>query len=697
MLKFGKGVVKYRIPILILSFLLLIPSAFGYFKTRINYDILYYLPQDIETMVGQDILLNDFGKGAYAMVVVEGLEDKYVAALKSEIEDVPHVADVLWYDSIADLDIPMEVLPDEVYDAFNSDNATMMMLFFDTTTSADETMEAIEQIRTLGGEQAFLSGMSAIVTDTKNLVEEELVPYVLIAVALSFLVLAITMDSFLIPILFLLSIGMAIIYNLGSNIIKGEISFITMALAAVLQLGVTMDYSIFLWGSYKEEKENYSDHKEAMAHAIAMTITSVVGSSLTTVAGFIALCFMTFTLGLDLGVVMAKGVVLGVIACVTILPSMILVLDKAIEKTTHKALTLHCEKLAHFVTKNHVVFAVLMVILWIPSIIGYRNMNVYYNLDSSLPDYLPSVQANTKLDEEMGMNAVHIILADSHMPSKDAKAMLKEIRNVDGVQMALGMDSIVGSMIPDSMIPSDVSGMLKGDHYQLMLVTTKYKTASDEVNNQITELQEITKKYDENSMVIGEAACTKDLINITDRDFKVVNIVSIAAIFILILLVLKSFSLPVILVVVIELAIYINLGLCWFLGTTEPFIASVVIGTVQLGATVDYAILMTNRFKRERASGKSKTEAVETALAVSIPSILASALGFFAATIGVGIYSDVDLIGSLCMLMARGALISMVVVILILPSMLYLFDGLIQKTSWGLRGKVAKKRAAKQQ
>ena len=697
MLKFGKGVVKYRIPILILSFLLLIPSAFGYFKTRINYDILYYLPQDIETMVGQDILLNDFGKGAYAMVVVEGLEDKYVAALKSEIEDVPHVADVLWYDSIADLDIPMEVLPDEVYDAFNSDNATMMMLFFDTTTSADETMEAIEQIRTLGGEQAFLSGMSAIVTDTKNLVEEELVPYVLIAVALSFLVLAITMDSFLIPVLFLLSIGMAIIYNLGSNIIKGEISFITMALAAVLQLGVTMDYSIFLWGSYKEEKENYSDHKEAMAHAIAMTITSVVGSSLTTVAGFIALCFMTFTLGLDLGVVMAKGVVLGVIACVTILPSMILVCDKAIEKTTHKALTLHCEKLAHFVTKNHVVFAVLMVILWIPSIIGYKNMNVYYNLDSSLPDYLPSVQANTKLDEEMGMNAVHIILADSHMSSKDAKAMLKEIRNVDGVQMALGMDSIVGSMIPDSMIPSDVSGMLKGDHYQLMLVTTKYKTASDEVNNQITELQEITKKYDENSMVIGEAACTKDLINITDRDFKVVNIVSIAAIFILILLVLKSFSLPIILVVVIELAIYINLGLCWFLGTTEPFIASVVIGTVQLGATVDYAILMTNRFKRERASGKSKTEAVETALAVSIPSILASALGFFAATIGVGIYSDVDLIGSLCMLMARGALISMVVVILILPSMLYLFDGLIQKTSWGLREKVAKKRAAKQQ
>ena len=697
MLKFGKGVVKYRIPILILSFLLLIPSAFGYFKTRINYDILYYLPQDIETMVGQDILLNDFGKGAYAMVVVEGLEDKYVAALKSEIEDVPHVADVLWYDSIADLDIPMEVLPDEVYDAFNSDNATMMMLFFDTTTSADETMEAIEQIRTLGGEQAFLSGMSAIVTDTKNLVEEELVPYVLIAVALSFLVLAITMDSFLIPVLFLLSIGMAIIYNLGSNIIKGEISFITMALAAVLQLGVTMDYSIFLWGSYKEEKENYSDHKEAMVHAIAMTITSVVGSSLTTVAGFIALCFMTFTLGLDLGVVMAKGVVLGVIACVTILPSMILVCDKAIEKTTHKALTLHCEKLAHFVTKNHVVFAVLMVILWIPSIIGYKNMNVYYNLDSSLPDYLPSVQANTKLDEEMGMNAVHIILADSHMSSKDAKAMLKEIRNVDGVQMALGMDSIVGSMIPDSVIPSDVSGMLKGDHYQLMLVTTEYKTASDEVNNQITELQEITKKYDENSMVIGEAACTKDLINITDRDFKVVNIVSIAAIFILILLVLKSFSLPVILVVVIELAIYINLGLCWFLGTTEPFIASVVIGTVQLGATVDYAILMTNRFKRERASGKSKTEAVETALAVSIPSILASALGFFAATIGVGIYSDVDLIGSLCMLMARGALISMVVVILILPSMLYLFDGLIQKTSWGLREKVAKKRAAKQQ
>lgn len=690
MLKFGERVVKWRITILIISILLLVPSIFGYLATRINYDILYYLPKDIETMQGQDILLEDFGKGAYAMFVAEGMRDKEVSALRQKIEEVPHVVDVIWYDSIADLSVPQEILPDEIYDFYNSEDATLMAIFFDTTTSADETMDAIEEIRKISGEQCFLSGMSAIVTDTKLLVEQELFIYVAIAAGLAFLVMAVTLDSFLIPVLFLLSIGMAIIYNLGTNIIKGEISFITMALAAVLQLAVTMDYSIFLYESYKEQKQIYEDRPEAMAHAIAATLNSVVGSSLTTVAGFIALCFMTFTLGMDLGIVMAKGVVIGVICCVTLLPSMILVCDKAIEKTSHKALNLSFHRLSGFVTKYYPVFAVLMVLLWIPAIIGYNNMEVYYKLDESLPDYLPSVQANAELDENFNMNSIHMVLVDGQMSQKDVKAMTEELSAVDGVEAALGMDSMLGSRLPSEVIPDEVTSMLKSEDWQLMLLTSEYATASDEVNAQLEQLSDIVKRYDADGMVIGEAACTKDLITITDHDFAVVNVTSIAMIFILIMFVLGSVSLPVILVMIIELAIYVNLGICWYTGTVQSFIASVVIGTIQLGATVDYAILMTNRYKKERLAGSGKRAAAQTALEKSVPSIITSALGFFAATIGVGLYSDVDLISSLCLLMSRGAIISMFAVILFLPSMYMVFDGLIIRTTRGMRGLVKK-------
>ena len=687
MLKFGEKIVKLRIPILILSVLLLIPAAIGFFNTRINYDILYYLPDDIDTMQGQDILMDEFGKGAYALFVCEGMEYKDVASLKADLEQVDHVADVIWYDSVADLSVPVEVLPDSIREVFNSadGDATLMAIFFDTTTSADETMDAIAAIRTLSGEHCFLSSMSAIVTDTKNLVEQEMPVYVIIAALLCCLVLAVTMDSFMIPVLFMLSIGMAILYNLGTNFIKGEISFITMALVAVLQLGVTMDYSIFLWGSYKEQMELYPDKKEAMSHAIAATITSVTGSSLTTIAGFIALCFMSFTLGLDLGVVMAKGVVLGVICCVTVLPSLILVFDKAIWKTAHRTFQLRTGGVSSFVQKHYKLFAIVMLLLWIPAMYGNANYNVYYKLDNSLPDSLPSVQANQVLNEKFDMSSVEMVLCRSDLSQKEVKAMLNEMESVDGINFALGLNSITGPLVPDKLIPDAAREKLESGGYQLLMISSQYEVATDEVNAQCNELEKIVKSYDPGGMLIGEAPCTRDLITITDHDFMVVSAVSIVAIFVIILLVLRSISLPIILVAVIELAIFINMSLAYYTGTTLPFIASICIGTIQLGATVDYAILMTTRYKRERMEGRSKQEAVHTALSTSIHSVISSALGFFAATIGVGIYSDVDLIGSLCLLMARGAIISMVVVILFLPSMFMLFDKLICKTTLGLR------------
>ena len=684
--KLRKIIVKHRVLILILAVLLLIPSAFGYFNTRVNYDILYYLPDEIETMVGQDILKDEFGKGAFAMEIVENMPYKDVAKVKASIEQVDGVADVIWYDSIADLSVPVSILPDEIREVFNAENSTLMAIFFEDTTSADSTMEAIDEIRKITGDQCFLSGMSAIVTDTKSLSSHETPIYVLIAVILTCIILALFMDSFLLPLLFMISIGMAIVYNLGSNYFLGEISYITKALSAVLQLGVTLDYSIFLWHSYEENQVYFpGDKEQAMEHAISNTFSSVVGSSITTVAGFVALCFMSFTLGLDLGVVMAKGVIFGVIGCITILPAMILMCDKAIEKTRHKPILPNMEKPAAFITKHKGIFIGMFLILLVPSVIGYRGTKVYYNLDSSLPLDLPSVQANTKLSEDYSMNATHMVLASSSLSSKDAKAMLKEMENVDGIKFALGMDSIVGSAIPKEYIPESVrEKLVKGD-WQLMLVQSEYKVASDEVNAQCDELKEIIKRYDDQAMLIGEAPCTKDLIEITDKDFKTVSAVSIVAIFIIIALVLQSVSLPFLLVAVIEFAIFMNLGMPYYTGTVIPFIASIVIGTIQLGATVDYAILMTTRYKKERVNGMNKNDAVTTALAASIPSIIVSALGFFSATFGVGVFSDIDMISALCTLMARGAIISMFVVILVLPAFLSLFDKLICKTTLGMK------------
>lgn len=690
MIKFGKAVVKLRIPILILSFLLLIPSAIGYFNTRVNYDILTYLPKDIETMKGQDILLDEFGTGAFSFCVVEGMEPKDISAMREEMAQVDHVKDVIWYDSILDVSIPMEMLPDDLYEFFNNKDAdsTLMVVLYDTSMSADETMEAIETIRGLVKDQCFISGMSAVVTDTKNLSAQEVPIYVLIAVILAVVVLSLTMDSAIMPLFFLLSIGMAIVYNLGSNVFKGEISYVTQALAAVLQLGVTMDYSIFLWHSYEEQQERFNgDKKRAMAHAISGTITSVVGSSITTVAGFIALCFMSFTLGMDLGVVMAKGVIFGVICCVTVLPSMILVFDKVIEKTKHKPIIPDLGIISKWIVKHYRAFIVAFIIILIPAVYGYNHTDVYYDLAGTLPESLDSITANNKLNDEYDMGATHMILADSHLSSKEAKAMLSEIEKVDGVKMALGYDSLVGPGIPKDIIPDDIRDVLQSENYQLMIVSSEYAVASDEVNAQCEEINNIIKKYDSNAMLIGEAPCTKDLIEITDEDFTRVSAVSIGAIFFIILLVFKSASLPVILVAVIEFAIFINMGIPCYTHTTLPFIASIVIGTIQLGATVDYAILMTNKYKRARSRGAEKKDAITTALEGSIQSIIVSALSFFAATFGVGVYSNIDMISSLCSLMARGAIISMFVVIFILPSMFMVFDRLICASSVGFKPK----------
>ncbi len=691
MVRFGKGIVKFRVPILIVCFLLLIPSILGMAFTRINYDILDYLPDDMDTVKGQDILLDDFGIGAFSLVMVEGMEPKDVAKLEAQLKEVDHVADVLWYDSLADVSVPMELLPEKVYDVFNQGDTTMMAVFFDSSTSADETLEAITQIRSVAGKQCFVSGMSAMVTDLRELCEQEEPIYVGIAVLLACLVMMLCMDSWVIPIIFLLSIGMAIVYNQGSNYFMGEVSYITKALSAVLQLGVTMDYSIFLWHSYSEQKERFEGDKErAMAHAISNTVTSVLGSSITTIAGFIALCFMTFTLGKDLGIVMAKGVAFGVLGCVTILPSMILCCDKVIEKTRHRPLLPSFKKLPQFILKHYKALIAVFLVLLIPALYGYTKTNVYYNLGDTLPADMDYMIANSKLQDEFEMGSTHMILADSGMSSKDTRKMLEEINRVDGVKTSLGLASVLGSAVPEEVIPDSVREILKSDRYQLILVSSEYKVASDEVNSQLDQINTILKDYDPNGMLIGEAPCTKDLITTTDRDFQVVNTLSIAAIFVIILLVLKSISLPVILVSVIELAIFVNLGIPHYTGTVLPFIASICISTIQLGATVDYAILMTTRYKKERFRGMEKRDAVYTALSASIPSIVVSALGFFAATFGVGVYSEIDIISSLCSLMARGALISMVSVIFFLPPMFMAFDRLICKTGIGFRQKKEK-------
>ena len=687
MKKFGKGVVKCRVLILILSVALLVPAAIGYFHTRVNYDILSYLPDDIETMKGQEILKDDFGIGAFSLCVVEGMEDKDVCELESKMEDIPHVKKVVWYDTIADLSLPMEMLPDDIYQVFNNDDAdsTLLAVLYDTGMSEDETMDAVKEIRKLADGQCFVSGMSAVITDIKELSDREVPIYVIIAVILAIIVLSLTMDSAIVPVFFLLSIGMAIIYNLGTNMIKGEISYVTQALAAVLQLGVTMDYSIFLWHSYEDECTRISDHKEAMATAIANTITSVVGSSVTTVAGFVALCFMSFTLGMDLGIVMAKGVVFGVIGCVTILPSMILVFDKAVQKTKHRPVLPDLGRIAGWITRHYKWFVAAFIIVLFPAIYGYTHTDVYYDLAGTLPKDLPSIVANQKLEDNFDMNATHIYLVDSSLPAKDVVHMIDEVNEVDGVKATIGLEAILGAGFPKEMLPSDLISVVQNDQYELLMVSSEYAVASDEVNAQCEKLDEILDKYDTKGMLIGEAPCTRDLINITDEDFKRVSAVSILAIFAIILVVFKSVSLPIILVAVIEFAIFINMGIPAYTGTVLPFIASIVIGTIQLGATVDYAILMTNKYKLARYNGYEKKEAITQALQGSIQSIIVSALSFFSATFGVGVYSNIDMISSLCILMSRGAIISMFVVIFILPSMFMIFDRAIIKTSMGFR------------
>ena len=682
-MKFGHWVVKFRIPILILAFLLLIPAALGYLKTRTNYDILTYLPKDIETMKGQEILAEDFGTGAFSLVVTEGMSDKEIRALVSEIEEVDHVDKVISYASASEGALPMEMLPKELSDNLEKGDAKLMAVFYDTTLSADETLKAVEDIRALADEGLYLGGMSAVVIDTKNLSDREVPAYVAIAVVLCLLVLTLTMDSFLIPVLFLLSIGMAVVYNLGSNVFRGEISYVTKALAAVLQLAVTMDYSIFLWHSYREEKEHFTDNKEAMAAAINKTLVSVVGSSITTVAGFVALMFMSFTLGFDLGLVMAKGVVLGVICCVTVLPSMILICDKAIMKTTHRPIIPDFSKISKYVVRFFYIPLIIFALLIVPAYYGQSHNKVYYNLDSSLPKDLASIQANEKLEQEFGMNSTHMILLSSDLEDKEVRNLISEINEVDGVKATLGIQSLVGAGVPKEMLPEDILNILDDGEYQLLFIMSEYKVASNEVNQQCDRINQILDRYDKDAMLIGEAPCTEDLIKTTDHDFSVVNSVSIILVGLIIIFVFKSVSLPVLLVSVIEFAIFINMGIPYYSGTTLPFIASIVIGTIQLGSTVDYAILMTNKYKVARLSGLEKTEAVTKALEASITSIFVSAMSFFAATFGVGMYSQIDMISSLCILMARGAVISCLVVVLLLPAVLRIFDGIIIHTTMG--------------
>lgn len=684
-MKFGKAVVRSRIVILLLSIALMVPSVFGMIYTRVNYDMLNYLPAQLDTVKGQDYLMDDFGKGAFSFLICQDMEDKDVSELKEKIKKIDHVDTVLWYDSIADITLPKEFLPDKLYDAFNAGDSTIMAIFFDTSTSADETMDAITQIRSTAGKQCFVSGMSAMVTDMKDLAEREEPVYVGIAVLLAVVAMMLFMDNWIIPFIFLASIGISILLNMGSNIFLGEVSYITKALAAVLQLAVTMDYSIFLWHSYEEQKTKISDHKEAMAVAIKETVRSVLGSSITTIAGFIALCFMSFTLGRDLGIVMAKGVLLGVLGCVTTLPAIILVFDKPLEKTMHRSLIPGTKKLAKGIVKIFPVFLVLFLILTGPALYGYNRTNdeVYYNFSQSLPDDMPNVIANTKLEEEFGIGTTHMLLLDSKTDTKDIHKMVGEMEKVDGVKYVLGIESLVGSRIPQEMIPDEVKDMLKSDKWELMLINSEYKPATDNVASQISTLNDIMKKYDKNGMLIGEASCVNDMIDVTNVDFQVVNMISIIAIFLIIAIVEKSVSLPFILVAVIEFAIFINLGLPHYLGNSLPFIAPICISTIQLGATVDYAILMTTRYKKERSLGNDKKTAITTALYTSIPSVIVSAMGLFAATFGVALYSDVDMIASLCMLMARGAIISMFCVILVLPAMFMLFDKLIAKTTIG--------------
>ena len=698
MINIGKWITKHKNIILVIAFILLIPAGIGYVSTRVNYDVLSYLPERLETIKGQDILVDEFGMGAFSMEVVEDMPMKDAAKLEKQLESIDHVKDVLWYDDAVDISVPTEMIPEDLRKAFFNGKATMMIALFDDTTSADDTMDAITQIRKVVGKNVYASGMSGVVTDIKNLALQEMPIYVVIAGLLSLVVLFLTMTSFVTPLIFLLNIGMAIVFNLGSNVFLGEISYITQALAAVLQLAVTMDYSIFLLESYEANKERYEgDKKRAMAHAISNTFTSITASSITTVAGFVALCFMTFKLGTNIGIVMSKGVVIGVLTCVTVLPAMILTCDKAIEKTTHRSLIPSLDKLSHGIVKGRYVALLLFLIVLVPAIHGNNNYKIYYNIDQSLPKNIPSNEANEKLKKEFNMSNMHMILLKDGLSAKEKSAMSKEIEKVDGVKWVIGLNSLVGSNVPESMIPNDIKKMLKTDNYELEFVSSDYSSATDEVNSQLAKIDKIVKKYQNDGMVIGEAPMMKDLQDVTDVDLKTVNNISILAIFVIILITFKSISIPVILISVIEFAIACNMAVPFYTNTSLPFVASIVIGTIQLGATVDYAILMTSRYHKERTErGQSKKDAIRIAHETSIKSILTSGLCFFAATFGVSVYSQVDMIGSICTLLSRGAIISMIVVICVLPAMLWIFDGVIKRTSWNMiKANVAKRDAEK--
>ena len=688
--KAGKWIARHRILMLIIGFLLVIPSAIGMAKTRVNYDLLSYLPEHLETVKGQDILVDEYGMGAFSMVVVENMEMKDVQKLEEQFSEVPHVKDVLWYDDVADISLPVEMLPKDIREGFFKGDATMMIALFDNTTSSDDAMEAVTEMRKIANSQCFISGMTGVVTDIKNIALQELPVYVVIAAVLSLVVLELTGTSFVVPFLFLLSIGLAILYNLGSNIFLGETSYITKALTAVLQLGVTMDYSIFLLNSYEENKKRFPDDKErAMGHAISNTFKSVAGSSVTTVAGFIALCVMTFALGRDLGIVMAKGVLIGVVCCVTVLPSLVLVFDKPIEKTKHKPLMSNMDKPSAFITKHYKVWIIIFLVLLFPAIYGNNHTQIYYNIAESLPSTLDSNVANDELKKDFQLSNMHMILMDKNMDGLNKQKMFDAIDEIEGVKWTISLNSLVGPTIPESMIPSDLKDIFQSDQYELAFVCSEYASATDEVNAQIASIQEVVKQYDSTGMVIGEAPLMKDLQDVTDVDLVNVNVLSIAAIFVIILIIFKSISLPVILVAVIEFAIMINMAIPYYQGVSLPFVASIVIGAIQLGATVDYAILMTTRYQKERQNGKDKMEAISIAHKTSMPSIISSGLSFFAATFGVSLYSQVEMIGAICTLLARGAIISMIVVIMILPAMFMIFDKVICKTSIGFLKKKA--------
>lgn len=683
MIKFGKWIAKHKVLIVIISMLLLIPSFLGMAATRVNYDILSYLPDSLETVEGQDIMVDEFGMGAFSMVVVEDMELKDVAKLKEKFQDVEHVKDVLWYDSVADLSIPVSMILAKFKDGFFNGDATMMIALFDDTTSSDAAMEAVTDMRKIANEQCFISGMSGVVTDIKNIALQEMPIYVVIAACLSLLVLLLAMDSLVIPVLFLLSVGLAVVYNLGSNIFLGEVCYITKSLTAVLQLGVTMDYSIFLLNSFEAYKKKYDAKDRAMAHAIADTFKSVAGSSVTTIAGFLALCVMTFALGRDMGIVMAKGVVIGVICCVTVLPAMILVFDGVIEKTKHKPLIRSMDKPSGFITKHYKVWLLIFLILLYPAVYGNNHTQIYYNIDKSLPATLDSNVSNEKLKEDFDMSTVHMVLLKNGLDSKEKTQMLDQIDKVDGVKWSLGMNSLIGPTFPESMIPSNIKEMLQSDNYEVQFICSEYSSATDECNAQLDKIQKIVKKYSPESMVIGEAPLMKDLQDTTDVDLQRVNILSMAAIFVIILFVFKSISLPFILLAVIEFAIFVNMAIPYYQGVTLPFVASIVIGAIQLGATVDYAILMTSNYQKQRHLGKTKKEAISIAHKFSMKSIIVSGCSFFAATFGVALYSQVDMIGAICTLLARGAVISTIVVLLVLPAMFMVFDPIIVHTSKG--------------